>query len=266
MIDEEAFNIKKDIEKSGFPLEIELSNLLRNNGWGVAHQAYFYDSEEGKSRALDIIASRLETFTSSKFDRLTVGLFIECKRIMDKPWVFYTIPKGEDHAPDIGPLFFVKFYSLPELEPREYRLLQFTHLFVENIPRIATISYEPFSLGKTKRVFTATNQVLKALAYKKKTGKDLLGKFTSIIKGAVHILYPLIVLDGKIYKCETSADGIEVSPVDYVQYQISHGVSGELGKEETYLVEIMRKDFLTTYLGWLDNEIKKMVQFASENL
>jgi hypothetical protein len=253
--------------------------LLRKNNWHVSHQAYFYDSEERKSRALDIVAARLELVHSPKLDRFNVTLLIECKKSLDKPWVFYTTLKEEDHVADIGSLFLIKFISVPKFEPENYPLFWRSHYFLKEILRTATISYEPFSEGRRRQIFTATNQVLKALVYSRKTANETFKKALSIaktspelskkalpfLKNTVIIYYPVIVFDGRMYECKLSDNNMEVLPVDYVQYQVSHETFEEIGGG-TYLIDVVRKEFLVTYLGWLNKEIENMRHYVlSEN-
>jgi len=258
MEDKIVSNIKNDIKKSGFPLEIEVGALLSRNNWDVNHQTYFYDQEEDKARALDIVATRLELIESSRLNRINITLLIECKRSFDKPWVFYTTPKGENHEPMLGSVSFIKFISVPELELRNYGLFYQSHYFFNEIQKITTLNYEPFS--ERKNIFTATNQVLKALHYKRKTTKELLRKLPSHLQNIVIIYYPLIVFDGMMYECELSENDIEITPLEYIQYKVSHGISGET--EETFIVDVVKKKFLDTYISWINQEIETMIHFA----
>ena len=101
--------IKKDIEKSGLPLEIDVNYILNQKGWNVRNQVSFFDQTENKHRPIDIMASKLIEVKSPGLDRLNVTLIIECKKSV-KPWVFYTVPKGELHWAGFGKR---RFFHLP---------------------------------------------------------------------------------------------------------------------------------------------------------
>jgi len=79
--------VKEDIQKSGFPLEIEVSSILNKFGWEVQNQAFYLDEQEKKSRAIDIIASKFVAVKSESFTNYNTYLVIECKK-SQKPWLF----------------------------------------------------------------------------------------------------------------------------------------------------------------------------------
>jgi len=76
-------NLKEDIIKSGLPTEIQVTNLLRQDNWIVINQYPYVDQKEHKVRTLDILAGKL-----FKNGKLCI-LYIECKKGVDHPWVFY---------------------------------------------------------------------------------------------------------------------------------------------------------------------------------
>jgi len=48
--------IKKQLLRSGFPLELEVSLILRKRGYEVSNSVYFFDDDEKKAREFDIEA------------------------------------------------------------------------------------------------------------------------------------------------------------------------------------------------------------------
>lgn len=247
--------IKEDIEKSGLPLEIDVNDILRKRGWEVSNQRYYLDQVEKKPRYTDIVATRLEEIKSPKLDRLNITLIMECKR-SSKPWVFYTVPKGEMHEPSFGQVFLIKFNSQPKLPYPEYKLFWHSHYFLGNVNKIAIRSYVAFAEGKNG-INTAINQSLKALIYNKNETSVLLTKLPREVWGVIIIYYPVVILDGEIYECEKNKNGLKISKATYEQYEVHYGVS-ETVKEETYLVDIVKKEFLHKYLTWLDDEISSI--------
>lgn len=190
---------------------------------------------------------------SSKLDRLNVTLVIECKRSLDKPWIFCTIPKGEIHTPDFGQVFLIKFSAQPKLPYPEYKLFRNSHYFLKNIDKVAIRGYVAFAKGKNG-INTAINQSLKALAYYKKENDELLSKLPQKHWGIIMVYYPVVIIEGDIYECEKKDNDLRLSEATYEQYQVHYGIS-ESAEEETYLVDMVKKEFLDTYLTLLDNEI-----------
>lgn len=62
MSENEVERIRKDLEKHGFPLEIRVSQLLKNNGWDVADKYFFVDEETAKQER-SIASQRKEFLT-----------------------------------------------------------------------------------------------------------------------------------------------------------------------------------------------------------
>jgi len=248
--------IKKDIEKSGLPLEMDVNDVLNRKGWNVSNQAYFLDQTEKKARYIDAFATKLVEIKSSKLDRLNITLVIECKSSLDKPWVFCTVPKGDMHGPVFGQVYLIKFNAQPKLPYPEYKLFWNSHYFLKDINKVAIRGYVAFAGGKNG-INTAINQSLKALIYNKKIANEFLSKLPPKYWGIITIYYPVVILDGEMYECEKKDNDLKLSRATYEQHQVHYGISQSIG-EETYLVDIVKKEFLNTYLTWLDNEISLM--------
>ncbi|MEE4562925.1 MULTISPECIES: hypothetical protein [Paenibacillus] len=58
--------IQEEINKTGFPLELRVSKLLKNRGYFVNHSAYHIDEDEGKSREIDILSHLNRIFRDKK--------------------------------------------------------------------------------------------------------------------------------------------------------------------------------------------------------
>ena len=84
--------LKKEIKKTGYPLEIEISSILDKVWQTVINTDTYYDRDEGKLRDIDIHA--FDTFASRKVFpiALKTGLVIECKKDDDFAWVFFSRP------------------------------------------------------------------------------------------------------------------------------------------------------------------------------
>lgn len=253
---DEILNIKKEIEKSGLPLEIEVSSILQEKGWEVSHQSYYLDPDENKPRFFDIAALRIRT-SPSKTDAVGQILLIECKRSHDKPWVFYTVPKPKYNL-YIDPSRHVKFLAYPKLSlERQNSLFRHNHYFLEDPKEIATIHFEPFISRKEGKIFTAVNQILKATRYEIR--EELIPRLRELSQARPLIMffYPIIVFDGRMYKCEKLGENLELSPINYIQYSVNYrGIKKEF--EETYLIDVLKKEFLINYIQLLDDELNKI--------
>lgn len=89
------------ILKTGYPLELEVIDILKAHDWEVMPSANYYDEDEGKWRELDIKAYRGLDFGEAHYTpawpyRLTFTLIIQCKKSEKYAWVFFPITTRSD--------------------------------------------------------------------------------------------------------------------------------------------------------------------------
>ncbi|HZG43714.1 MAG TPA: hypothetical protein VEY93_12180 [Longimicrobium sp.] len=73
-------------------MELSVGNILRDHGWAVEHSPLYTDPESGKAREIDICATvHADQVEEQRW--VSVGLVIECKRTLDRPWVAFTAPR-----------------------------------------------------------------------------------------------------------------------------------------------------------------------------
>lgn len=77
--------LKKEIKKTGYPLEIEISSIL-DRGWTVLNTDSYFDRDDGKLRDIDIRAEKTYDACMPLF--LSTSLVVECKKSEDFAWVF----------------------------------------------------------------------------------------------------------------------------------------------------------------------------------
>lgn len=83
--------VAEELRKSGFPLEIEVADVLSTNGWNVFPSIRYLDYDDGVHKELDIIANKVlrgQIDTSDCYN-VQVELLIECKKRENKAWVFF---------------------------------------------------------------------------------------------------------------------------------------------------------------------------------
>ena len=236
MKDDKINIVKKDILKSGIPLEIEISSLLRRNGWFVVHQAAYLDKDREVVRNIDILAIRMHVINLKKIKSL--ALVIECKK-SEKPWTFYTQPKSSDFY--VGLVTAIE--SLRKLFASKQDmgglgnvqvLIEKSHFADMNI-KVGTISYVPFA--QKDDFFEAREQVTKALAYFRKQWE-------------LHLIYPVVIFDGEIYEFDIHEKEVKIEPIEYLQFI---GVE----KEKTLapcLIDVVRRTYFAEFLKLINEE------------
>ncbi len=90
-------HVAEEIRKSGFPLEIEVADILQRHGWEVIPSSFFYDYDTEEYREIDILAyNHVGTALKGSANypyRITMGLVLECKKREDTALVFFPRPR-----------------------------------------------------------------------------------------------------------------------------------------------------------------------------
>lgn len=267
---DEKEKIIKDLEKTGFPLEIKVTSILETCGWVVHNQEGYLDPDDNKWRTIDIAARKwLDLPKSSAYDRLHVSLVIECKKSV-RPWVFYVREKkGMRTFRPIAAFGVLKQESSPWLHP--LHLTKWTdclHSHSSDFENVAVIPYEAFSHGERQNIFKATNQVIKALDYEMERARrsHAMAEAKEKTSGKAFmklllIFYPLIIFDGNLYELTYHKGKPRLSPCEFVQYLVSYE-SPTI--KDLFVIDTLKADFLEKYVRILDKEmlcLKKKVEF-----
>jgi hypothetical protein len=238
---DEIHRIEKDTQQSGFPLEIEVTAILKKSGWDVQNQVYYQDKDEGKPRSVDVIATKAWFESFGVYDRFSITLVIECKKSV-KPWVFFMTSKSRNLFE--FPFFYIKNFSQPELE-KSINFIKWSQEqmhYVSSSRECAVISYEPFKEGKGQEILEATHQVTKAL----KDHLEFCKKAATMISmEPAFLLYPVIVFDGHIFEYAVQNEDLKISRSDYVQFLMGND----------FLIDVIERNSLPDYLKMVDEEI-----------
>jgi hypothetical protein len=233
----EADYLKEMIEKSGFPLEIEVCSLIKSLderlklefGARISTSAYYLDKDEGKGRELDVKAAiPIDYFDKEKGVKRTgiyLHLLIQCKSVPGNAWVFFRTPH-EIIPHCIG----TSLADALEWMPRSLADFELNpQLHYQNIP-ITTI-YDEYILDdemsnkKDSNLFESLVSLTKATAYELENEnqdfREELRQIGADIKNDppdyAHLFYPIVVFDGKLYLTEkTTSEGFVLTQIDHL--------------------------------------------------
>lgn len=266
----EKNRIIKDMEKSGYPLEIKATSILESHGWNLLNQEGYLDIEKGKWRTIDILAHQsANTSNSPVYERLHVTLVVECKK-SSKPWVFWVRDKkGLRMFRPLVASGLIKLESKPWLHPLHFEeLADCFHYYFPEFKKIAIIPYEPFikkEKGDGKSiVFEAKNQVLKSLLYEENQTRKFCSmeeareKVKANFKTAnsIFVLYPLIIFDGHLYELEYIERKPKLTLSRYIQFLTSFGFP----TPDEFVIDIVEISFLEEYLRVLNKGIERLTK------
>lgn len=252
MVDDEIKNITADMEKQGFPLEVNTSRILEAHGWEVTNQPSYLDFETRKTRTLDILAEK-NVVLGSKLT-LDIWLCVECKKVSN-PWVFYAadldLSKEELRRKIVSS---THFSATKKGNPQKLSGIVFNNFILKNrypesiFSKLAYNSFEPFTGGKGLSIQKARMQVSNMVYYLE---TSLGNELTSTMNTPYFLLYiPVIVLEGNLFVYEDD----QLTRSDGLFYHLSRF-------QATYVIDVVRA---VTFEKYLDNLEQMMSKFQAE--
>ncbi|MDD5568087.1 MAG: hypothetical protein PHY88_02655 [Candidatus Omnitrophica bacterium] len=208
--------ITKDLEKTGFPLEVLTSSELDKRDWTVYPSCLYKDPETLVTRELDIHAVNIDNSyaynvpvkpTPRNVNKFISHLVIQCRK-SDKPWVFFD--NGRTSWPQIPPQNFkseeIDFHNIllrdiDKIVGRKNGVARTQRNDLESLGlkkhryirgHFHKSHHEAFSSPNSEsKIYESLITVVKALEY----FKNCYGTF----RYSVHLFIPVIVFDGTLW-------------------------------------------------------------------
>lgn len=242
------------LRSQGYPLELSVGRILRDHGWNVEHSKWYADPESGKPREIDIYAT-VYSDQREKFRWGSVGLVIECKQTVGKPWVVFTAPRSTFDLQVSNSIVADDFsravlYSIPPelglptfLRPSDRVAHAVTRAFVES------------KSGDPTGPYSALRGVITAASAIGTRNEELALSSTSDLLMA-DVLLPVVVIDGELFDFSVGEDDEEsLIEIPWIQTIITASADETLS-----IVTIVTRRALADYLSGLTPKAKN---FAS---
>jgi len=243
--------IKKEIEKSGFPLELYVINICSKKNTGrMPNIRYTY---EEKLREIDLYAFfeeiRIEPKKGVNLQHTSTAMIIECKMSKDKPWVFFST--GMYQFTNV--FSFTKYISEFDLYfHREskypllgqiYRNMSNNHYKDKAIHRCITY-FEAFKRPSShSEIYKGIESVLSFLCYKREhfsKRRNELGFFTVFF-------FPIIVFDGHLFEANIEEDIVNVKEQNHIQLRTFY-------HEEMFIIDIVKKEYFENFFNIIEQD------------
>jgi hypothetical protein len=102
--------IESQIEKTGFPTELEVMERIGSKGWEYVPSSIYCDYDENIWREIDTIAfDCLKLVAGEALYRVCADLVLDCKKSTDHAWVFVVPPRKDEE--DWRRLFNIDFFE-----------------------------------------------------------------------------------------------------------------------------------------------------------
>lgn len=261
-------HIINQILKTGYPLEIEVSEAMERD-WSVFNNLPYVDRREGKTREIDIYAVHLSEpaqVAEQNTFFIATDAVVECKKSDTHVWVFFSRPVryplglGDGQTLDFLQVFsdnrerFMENLSLPKLHYATFTRVSRTY---------SEVKIEGNTSGKDV-IFEASNQLMNYISEElegvRKSFESTAGDMS---RRSIHLRFPIIVFDGRLYDAIISAGRLELM-------ETRHTILETLGRSTTgritnYLIDVVTKDFLTGLLGDLNTDIASIRAYFRAN-
>jgi len=256
-------HLKREIKKSGYPLEIEISSLLDKKWEAVTNTDSYYDSDEGKIRDIDISATR---WIGKELPLININLVVECKRDDNFAWVFFMRPFKFDYTEIDGQYLDGLQILTKKFDKEDVKeaILGKAQLHYSRIQRVAVcfdefyIKGEKTDYGRKKEIFEAETQLKKYILY---SNEQLIkSKFS---EGAM-IYFPCIVFDGLMFEAEVLKGRVNLTPTKHVLISTMHRASysvWDLG----FLIDVVQKSHFERFMKSIDADIASISKMGKNN-
>jgi hypothetical protein len=221
-------HIKAHIKSSGYPLEIQVSNLVDEDGrFVINNTAYFFDEELHTGRSIDMSLMSMDTFTNELNPLfLRVDIPIECKKSESHAWVFYERKRLATNA-----IYMDGQIHSTVQEPSSE--MCFSFFFSEKLKLHYTkyknqaVAYDEIKIqgnSDKKLIFEAINQLIKYVCYETHTTLTRISEFArqKNCEDCILLMFPAIVFDGLLYKASFDSGQLEIeeTPPSFTSYSI----------------------------------------------
>ncbi len=221
--------VKKWLEDTGYPLEMQVARTLQNTGFRVSQSQYWEDPDTEKMRETDVIATLEKTEWGEKPNLTDVieasgQLILECKSSKNLPWVVFSRTSRE------GPL--LQGFKLVRAIPRQ----------CVHIPELMR-TLAPFVRNESRSAYGVTTSC-------RQTNKDsAYSAMMSVAKSARYWIrqatspafaIPVIVIEAPLL--EAYLDGTEIVVNELDMAAVLSGATGE-----TTVVCVIRRTYLECF-------------------
>lgn len=245
-MDEFKIKLMTDIEKTGFPLEMEISQIIKGIGWKVQNSSYYIDRDENKGREIDIIASihRSQEIYKGIHLEVVFSLVMEVKKTEDKPWVIFT-----SETDSVIERLLPKNYVFSSFTCEGFKINRLLRKNTESAnPRSGRNFYQGFTKnGGRDDIYKALTGTHKAMHHKLENCSAYSNKSEDRL---FHFVEPVILIQGKLFEAYINENNeMQLEEAKYVQTYFNY-LSPNYPSESTSntVVHVINKDYLEQFI------------------
>lgn len=243
--------IKKELLKSGFPLEIFCRRCLLRYKWGVSGSQYMLFDGDVKKQidAMGHFQEKLPENTT-----IFYTLYVECKKNHDNPWIFFKDELPWQHM-------LIEYENI-ELKSRDFEVInsiEDLHFNKTPYSSIYTMAFQ----GKGNQIYEAILNLLSAYRFHSEFRRKHIEKASRKF-GSIHVSSLTILFDGKLYLATVEGDdSINLEEEDHI---ICYHREVKYPQFRHYNIEVVTKDYFPNYLDILNKDRELISNFYKREI
>lgn len=248
-------DIADAISHTGFPLEHEICNILKDQGWSIISNRYYIDDIKGTEREIDIIAYQISDI-GDDVEYITT-LVISCKKSEQNRWCFLT--RDADKASgniNWTPLHFCstdkRLKYILETQNNQlisrylanralYHLYSFNHQVfafqvIQDSKKKEDKEKGNLCVKSNEDIYNSIITPIKAISAEKKSRFE---KYHNQAKRC-YLFYAISIFDGEMFEVKFDSDGKQnIDEIDNIKYLNRHIINNV---DDFYIVDFVTKE------------------------
>jgi hypothetical protein len=263
------------IEKTGYPLEIEISSLLENSKWAVTGNYPYVDPEKGGLREIDVYATFPSAFRQGDFltkPHFLPMMLVECKKSTTDSLILFPRPNRLFSWEDLEgqvfdyPRLLDRKPPASSYGPPDFLALGLSRFLVNSVHQTKMKACNTYTLTSEKKmIFEAVATLLNAQSGLMESERS---KKTQFLPGTrfhtILFTYLVIVFDGPMFEATVRGGKTEVEETYHSLIRAAWNPKG-LAKLVYYSIDVVHPGFFAKYLELLQQDISGISKSMEDN-